>query len=131
MGMQREYMKWKEEQRLLSLISALLSASTSFFSDSLHWLFCFCLHVMTVQSFLSSFWILREITIDPKIYLDWLAGIKHYYFVCIESESLGENSSWRTFNKVILISETRDVLNRSLLWKNSSYLCMCIWFYLS
>ena len=129
MGMRREYMKQKEEQLLLSLISAPLSASTSFFSDSLHWLFCFFLHMMTTV-FLSSFWILREMTIDQKIYLDWLAGIKHYYFVCIESESLGGNSSWGHLTKEYLSQEPE------MCWidpycEKITYLCMCIWFWLS
>lgn len=38
-------------------------------------------------------------TIDRKISLDQLSGKKHYNFVCIESESLGKNSSWMTFGK--------------------------------
>ena len=62
-------MKQKEEQLLLSLISAPLSASTSFFSDSsLAFLFLPAHDDSTV--FLSSFRILREMTIDQKIYLD-------------------------------------------------------------
>lgn len=53
-------------------------------------------------------------TVDQKIPLDQPTGIKHYYFVFIKNKSLEEISGWRIFNKEILISETKNVLNRSL-----------------